>query len=85
MFVWWSPLAAHKTFLYLLIWICFSTAAGEKIKREHKDTDRFRGKVAEDTGITSLFAGPRVIGSWGQWSAEGRAVCRYQSIRRRCK
>jgi hypothetical protein len=37
---------------------------------EHKDTDRFRGKVAEDTGITSLFAGPRVVASWGRWSAE---------------
>ena len=37
---------------------------------EYKDTDRFRGKVAEDTGITSVFAGPRVVASWGRWSAE---------------
>ncbi|PYL13840.1 MAG: hypothetical protein DMF46_09960, partial [Verrucomicrobia bacterium] len=26
---------------------------------EHKDVDRFRGKKAEDTGITSVFLGPR--------------------------
>jgi hypothetical protein len=37
---------------------------------EHKDVDRFRGKAAEDTGITSVFVGPRVIASRGRWSAE---------------
>src|SRR6266446_5754002 len=29
------------------------------ISGEHKDVDRFRGKPAEDTGITSVFVGPR--------------------------
>jgi hypothetical protein len=37
---------------------------------EHKDVDRFRGKPAEDTGITSVFLGPRVIASQGKISAE---------------
>ena len=37
---------------------------------EHKDVDRFRGQPAEDTGITSVFLGPRVIVSHGKLSAE---------------
>ena len=37
---------------------------------EHKDVDRFRGKAAEDTGITSVFLGPRLIASVGKISAE---------------
>jgi hypothetical protein len=37
---------------------------------EHKDVDRFRGQPAEDTGITSLFLGPRLIASYKKISAE---------------
>jgi hypothetical protein len=37
---------------------------------EHKDVDRFRGQAAEDTGITSVFLGPRLIVSAGKLSAE---------------
>jgi len=37
---------------------------------EYKDVDRFRGKKAEDTGITSVFLGPRLVVSHGRWSAE---------------
>jgi hypothetical protein len=37
---------------------------------EHKDVDRFRGEVAEDTGITSVFLGPRLVASYGKLSAE---------------
>lgn len=37
---------------------------------EYKDVDRFRGKKAEDTGITSVFLGPRVVISRGRWSGE---------------
>jgi len=37
---------------------------------EYKDVDRFRGKAAEDTGITSVFLGPRIVASRGRWSAE---------------
>ena len=37
---------------------------------EYKDVDRFRGKVAEDTGITSVLVGPRIVVSSGRWSAE---------------
>lgn len=40
------------------------------ISGEHKNVDRFRGKPAEDTGITSLFVGPRIVASRGRWSAE---------------
>ncbi|MEO6970233.1 MAG: hypothetical protein ABI217_05000 [Chthoniobacterales bacterium] len=40
------------------------------ISGEHKGVDRFRGQAAEDTGITSVFAGPRVIVSLGRISAE---------------
>ena len=37
---------------------------------EYKDVDRFRGSAAEDTGVTSVFLGPRVVASRGRWSAE---------------
>jgi hypothetical protein len=37
---------------------------------EHKDVDRFQGRPAEDTGITSLFLGPRVIAAFGRISGE---------------
>jgi hypothetical protein len=37
---------------------------------EHKDVDRFRGQAAEDTGITSVFLGPRLLISSGKISAE---------------
>ncbi|HEY4282737.1 MAG TPA: hypothetical protein VGM62_06685 [Chthoniobacterales bacterium] len=40
------------------------------VSGEYKDVDRFRGKVAEDTGITSVFVGPRIIASFGRISAE---------------
>jgi len=40
------------------------------VSGEHKDVDRFRGKAAADTGITSVFLGPRVVASRGKWSAE---------------
>jgi hypothetical protein len=37
---------------------------------EHKGTDRFRGEPAEDTGITSVFLGPRLLVSHGKLSGE---------------
>ena len=40
------------------------------VSGEHKDLDRFRGKAAEDTGINSVFLGPRFLVSIGKWSAE---------------
>ena len=40
------------------------------ISGEHKDVDRFRGKPADDTGITSVFVGPRIVAAHGRWSAE---------------
>jgi hypothetical protein len=40
------------------------------ISGEHKDVDRFRGQAAEDTGITAVSVGPRVIASYGKFSAE---------------
>jgi hypothetical protein len=40
------------------------------VSGEHKDVDHFRGQPAEDTGITSVFVGPRVVGSFGKMSGE---------------
>jgi hypothetical protein len=40
------------------------------VSGEHKDVDRFRGQPAEDTGITSIFVGPRVLAAFGKVSAE---------------
>jgi hypothetical protein len=40
------------------------------ISGEYKDVDRFRGQVAPDTGITSVFAGPLLRASLGKISAE---------------
>jgi hypothetical protein len=40
------------------------------VSGEHKDVDRFRGQPAEDTGITSVFVGPRVVASRGRFSVE---------------
>jgi hypothetical protein len=40
------------------------------VSGEYKDVDRFRGARAEDTGITSVFIGPRVVVSRGRFSAE---------------
>jgi hypothetical protein len=37
---------------------------------EHKGLDRFQGNAAEDTGITSVFLGPRVVASFGKISGE---------------
>lgn len=44
-----------------------------EISGEQKDVDRFRGKPAEDTGVTSVFLGPRIVFSQGRWSAEATA------------
>ena len=40
------------------------------VSGESKDTDRFQGRVAEDTGVTSLYIGPRVLATWGRVNAE---------------
>jgi len=40
------------------------------ISGEHKDLDRFRGEPAEDTGIASVFVGPRLMASVKNISAE---------------
>jgi hypothetical protein len=40
------------------------------VSGEHKDVDRFRGKPAEDTGITAVSVGPRIVAARGRWSAQ---------------
>jgi hypothetical protein len=40
------------------------------VSGEHKDTDRFQGRPAVDTGITSIFLGPRIVASIGRFSGE---------------
>ena len=37
---------------------------------EHKGLDRFQGQAAEDTGITSVYLGPRIVASFGKISGE---------------
>lgn len=37
---------------------------------EHKGLDRFRGEDAEDTGVTSVFIGPRIVGSFSVFTGE---------------
>ena len=41
-----------------------------EVSGEYKDVDRFQGKPAEDTDITSVFVEPRVVVAHGRWSAE---------------
>jgi hypothetical protein len=41
-----------------------------EVSGEYKDVDRFQGKPAEDTGITSVAVGPRAVVAHGRWSAE---------------
>jgi hypothetical protein len=38
------------------------------VSGESKDVDRFQGRAAEDTGVTSVFVGPRIIASHNQKS-----------------
>jgi hypothetical protein len=40
------------------------------VSGEYKNVDRFRGAKAEDTGITAVAVGPRVVASYGRFSAE---------------
>ena len=40
------------------------------VSGEHKDVDRFRGAAADDTGITSVYLGPRILVSLGKISGE---------------
>ena len=40
------------------------------VSRESKDVDRFQGRAAEDTGVTSVFVGPRIIASHDQIRGE---------------
>ncbi|HEV7402312.1 MAG TPA: hypothetical protein VGO11_05275 [Chthoniobacteraceae bacterium] len=40
------------------------------VSGESKDTDRFQGRVAEDTGVTSLYVGPRIVAQLGGLSAD---------------
>jgi hypothetical protein len=40
------------------------------VSGESKDVDRFQGRAAEDTGVTSVFIGPRIIASHNQISGE---------------
>ncbi len=40
------------------------------VSGEYKDVDRFQGYAAEDTGVTSVFLGPRLVASFGKISAE---------------
>ncbi len=36
------------------------------VSGESKGRDRFRGNRADDTGITAVYLGPRIVGSWSE-------------------
>ena len=55
------------------------------VSGEYKDVDRFRGAKAEDTGITSVFVGPRIVASRGRCSAEIAAEFPLSIDNTRCK
>ena len=40
------------------------------VSGESKDVDRFQGRAAEDTGVTSVFLGPRIVASHERLSGE---------------
>lgn len=40
------------------------------VSGEHKDVDRFRGQPAEDTGVTSVFLGPKIVAAYKKISVE---------------
>jgi hypothetical protein len=40
------------------------------VSGENKDVDRFQGRPAEDTGVTSVFVGPRIVASHDRISGE---------------
>jgi hypothetical protein len=43
------------------------------IAGESKGLDTFQGEAAEDTGLTSLYLGPRVLATFGSWTMD--VVC----------
>ncbi len=40
------------------------------ITGETKGTDTFQGNAAEDTGVTALYLGPRLLANFGRWSGD---------------
>jgi hypothetical protein len=56
--------------VYLLREGSSSVALQCALSGESKGKDRFRGESADDTGITSMFIGPRLLASHGSFSGE---------------
>lgn len=49
----------------------YTLAAQVNVSGETKGRDEFHGETAEDTGITSVYVGPQISGTWHErWSAE---------------
>jgi hypothetical protein len=40
------------------------------VSGEHKDVDTFRGEPADDTGVTAVYLGPRIVAARGRLSGE---------------
>jgi hypothetical protein len=40
------------------------------VSGEYKDTDRFQGRVADDTGITAVYLGPKIVATYKRVTAE---------------
>jgi hypothetical protein len=49
---------------YVLLERTHTLALQAAVSGEHKGTDTFRGEQAEDTGITSVYLGPRITATW---------------------
>lgn len=50
--------------VYLVLDHDFTLALQAVVSGERKGTDKFRGASAVDTGISSVYVGPRLIGTW---------------------
>ncbi len=49
---------------YLLLAHTYTLALQAVVAGEHKGTDSFHGQSAVDTGITSVYLGPKLIATW---------------------
>ncbi len=57
--------------VYVLLSHSYTVGLQFNISGEHKGLDHFQGEPAEDTGVTSVYLGPRLFLTWGEhFSAE---------------
>ena len=49
---------------YLLLNDKYTLSLQVAVSGEHKDKDKFRGSVADDTGVTTVYLGPQIGATW---------------------